>query len=65
MAGFFLGIWYKNKTMQYGGTIVVRQDELREKTVYSLILDEYPEKLQFEKVIVFKVENPKESSDRE
>ena len=38
----------------YTGTIRVSKNE--EKTVYSLILDEYPEKLEFKKEVVFRVD---------
>lgn len=61
---FFWG-WYMGKFRDYSGTIVVEHDELTEKTVYSLVLDEYPEKLEFKKVVVFRVDVPKEDSNRE
>jgi hypothetical protein len=48
---------------RYGGTIYVTHRE--EKTLYSLVLDEYPESLEFKKEIVFKVDALGEESHRE
>jgi hypothetical protein len=45
------------------GTIYVTHGE--EKTLYSLELTEYPEKLEFKKQVVFKVEASSESPVRE
>jgi hypothetical protein len=64
LTGFAIRSWMTTQFRKYSGTLVVRTDELRDKVVYSLVLDEYPEKLAFEKVVVFKVENSEESSDR-
>ena len=38
------------------GTIVIDRDILTERTVYSLVLDDYPEKLEFKKMVVFNVD---------
>lgn len=62
--GFGLKSWMTYKFRDYSGTLVVDKDELREKTVYSLVLDEYPEKLEFKKVVIFKVDTSAKSSDR-
>ena len=62
--GFFIRVWIDHRFKEYSGTIVVDTDELREKTVYSLILDDYPEKLEFKKEVVFKVDTSEQSSDR-
>jgi hypothetical protein len=56
MIGFLVRIWWTAKFRNYDGTIYVTQDDRLEKTVYSLILDDYPEKLKFEKRVVFKVD---------
>jgi len=62
--GMFLRSWIFYKRQKYSGTIVVNKDRLSEKTVYSLVLDEYPEKLEFKKVVIFKVDSSEQSSDR-
>ena len=54
--GVFLGAWLLSRLREVSGTIHVTHDELTEKTVYSLELEEYPEKLEFKKVVVFKVD---------
>lgn len=63
--GFILKGWIDYKFQDYSGTIIVDRDDLREKTVYSLVLDEYPEKLEFKKVVIFKVDTSEQSSNRE
>ena len=45
----------------YSGTMLVSKEDLTEKTVYTLVLDDYPEVLQFKKSVVFKVEAADES----
>lgn len=62
--GFLIKTWMNGRFREYGGTIVVATDDIREKTVYSLVLDDYPEKLEFKKEIVFKVDTSAKSSDR-
>jgi hypothetical protein len=62
--GFLLKSWIIFRFSNYSGTLVVDTDELYEKTVYSLVLDEYPEKLEFQKVVVFRVDTSAKSSDR-
>lgn len=63
IVGYFLKTWMIARFMDYSGTIVVNRDEVREKTVYSLVLDEYPEKLEFKKVVIFKVDTSDENSE--
>jgi hypothetical protein len=63
--GFLFKGWIDFAFRDYSGTLVVNRDDLSEKTVYSLILDDYPEKLEFKKVVIFKVDKPDESSNRE
>lgn len=62
--GFILHIWMINKFKYYSGTLVVDVDD-RDKIIYTLVLDDYPEELKFKKVIALKVDAPAESSDRE
>jgi hypothetical protein len=57
----FKSYWHKRFT-EYNGTIVVNTDVRTEKIVYSLVLDDYPETLQFKKMVLFKVEK---ESDRD
>jgi len=54
MAGFILRGYVSARFRDYTGTIVVTKKE--EKTVYSLILDDYPDKIEFQKQVVFRVE---------
>lgn len=72
VAGFYLGFlvgylckaWLTNRFKDYSGTIYVSHDDLSEKVVYSLVLEDYPEKLEFKKVVVFKVDTSEEDHDR-
>lgn len=61
--GFFLRSWMGRRFKDYSGTMLITHKE--EKTMYSLVLDDYPEKLEFKKEVVFKVDASKESLDRE
>jgi len=54
--GFLIKSWLLAKFRASSGTIVVKRDGLTEKTVYSLVLDDYPEKLEFKKLVIFKVD---------
>ena len=65
LSGFALKTWMTYRFRDYSGTIVVGTDTRREKTVYSLVLDDYPEKLEFKKEVVFKVDTSAQSSIRE
>ena len=56
VTGYFIKTWLSHRPKEFDGTIYVNKDELTEKIVYSLELDEYPEKLAFKKVIIFKVD---------
>ena len=59
IAGFFL----KRLVTHPTGTILVTEQD--EKTVYSLELDEYPEKIAFRKEVVFKVDASQVDLSRE
>lgn len=65
LVGFILSAWIMSSFRKYSGTIVVNKDDLSDKTVYSLVLDDYPETLQFKKVVIFKVDTSEKSSHRE
>jgi hypothetical protein len=54
LIGYGARVWMVRRFTDYTGTIHVSKNE--EKTVYSLILDEYPEKLEFKKEVVFRVD---------
>jgi hypothetical protein len=54
MAGYILRSYVSKRFLDYTGTIVVTKKE--EKTVYTLVLDDYPEKIEFQKQVVFRVE---------
>jgi hypothetical protein len=64
LAGYLFKSWMNSKFKDYSGTIIVDTDELAEKTVYSLVLDDYPETLVFKKEVVFKIDTSVKSSDR-
>ena len=55
-----------DKFKHYSGTIEVTKTE--GKTLYSLVLSDYPEKLEFQKEVLFRIEtvdSPGESPVRE
>jgi hypothetical protein len=59
LAGVLIGLlamgWYKQRTTYQGTIVVTRNDG---KTYYTLVLEDYPEKIEFQKTVVFKVESP-------
>jgi len=64
MAGYILRSYVSKRFLDYTGTIVVTKKE--EKTVYTLELDDYPERIMFQKQVVFRVEpSGVEDLDRE
>jgi len=60
--GFLLKRWLVRRA-SYSGTIFVTHEN--EKTLYSLELAEYPEKLEFKKQVVFKVDASEVNLNRE
>lgn len=62
LVGFLLKAWMDYRFTNYTGTILVTHD--KEKTVYSLILDEYPDSIEFKKEVVFKVDASDVELDR-
>lgn len=54
----FLIKWWLTHRANYGGVIYVSRHE--GKTVYSLVLSDYPEKIELRKTILFKVDTPNE-----
>jgi hypothetical protein len=62
--GFVLGYLFKRWLIHrgVGGTIHVTKE--REKTLYSLELDDYPDTIIFQKEVVFKVDASEQSLDR-
>jgi hypothetical protein len=63
LVGIVLRGWMTHRFKSYTGTILVTHDE--EKIVYRLILDEYPDAIQFKKEVVFKVDAPEENLNRD
>jgi hypothetical protein len=53
--GYITKTWLFARYRGYSGTIVIDRNDVTEKTVYSLVLDDYPEKLEFKKMVIFKV----------
>lgn len=64
VAGYVLKAWLTARFKDYSGTIVVDTDDFANKTVYSLVLDDYPEKLEFKKEVVFRIDSPKKKTRR-
>jgi hypothetical protein len=54
VVGFLLHWWLVKASS--GGVIVVTKES--GKTVYSLVLDDYPEKLEFKKRVMFRIDAP-------
>lgn len=57
--GFMFGFLARSTVFNrnnYTGTIVITKEN--NKTLYSLILDDYPEKIAFREKAVFKIETP-------
>lgn len=61
VVGFLIKLGLVRMT-NYSGTILVTHNA--GKIFYSLVLDDYPEKIEFKKKVIFKVEAPERSSDR-
>jgi len=55
LVGYFTRGWVAYRFSRSTGTILVSKDE--GKTVYSLILDDYPEKIELQKHVLFRVED--------
>jgi hypothetical protein len=53
LAGYLIRGWVAYRFSRSTGTIVVSKDEGR--TMYSLILDDYPEKIELQKHVLFRV----------
>ena len=62
LVGILVRSWLQHRT-DYSGTIQVTRSA--EKTLYSLVLDDYPETIEFKKNVLFKVEASDQSRDRE
>lgn len=60
--GFFIKQWLNSKN--YSGTIFVKREKDSEKLIYSLELDDGPEKLEFKKIVIFKVDTSGKSLNR-
>ena len=54
IVGFFIRALFTYKDVAIGTIHVIRD---REKTVYSLELENYPEELRFKKEVIFKVDS--------
>lgn len=61
-AGFLLRAWVAHRH-SYDGKIVVTHS--RNKTLYSLELEDYPDKIEFKKEVILKVDASNESLNRE
>jgi nitrogen regulatory protein PII-like uncharacterized protein len=53
MTGFFLRAWLGSRS-RYDGVIFVTKED--HKTLYSLVLEEYPDAITLKKEVVFKVD---------
>jgi hypothetical protein len=50
--GYILRTWLQYRS-SYNGILIIGKDE--GKTVYSLVLDDYPDKIEFRKEVILKV----------
>ena len=62
VAGFLVQGWLGYRR-SYDGKIVVTHD--RHRTLYSLELEDYPDKIEFKKEVILKVDASDESLDRD
>lgn len=62
MIGFAVKRWLAHRK-DYVGTILISHKD--QKLVYSLVLDDYPETIQFKKEVVFKVDTTPDTLDRD
>jgi hypothetical protein len=62
MIGFAVKRWLISRK-SYDGTILVSHED--QKTLYSLELDDYPEKIALQKEVVFKVDTTPETLNRD
>lgn len=65
LLGFLIGWWALHRFRSYNGVINIESDEIRDKSVYSLILYDDPESIRFENELLFKVDTSVEEADRE
>jgi hypothetical protein len=66
VAGLYLGFFIRAllaRRTSYTGVIHIYDG--KEKTVYSLELNEYPEEIRFKKEVIFKVDAPEENLNRD
>jgi hypothetical protein len=63
LLGFIFKAFLTNKFEEYSGIMYIRKDE--ERIVYSLVLNEDPETLEFKDILIFKVETSEEDLVRE
>jgi hypothetical protein len=57
MIGYILRTWLQYRT-SYNGLIIIGKAE--GKTVYSLVLDDYPDKIELRKEVILKVVSEEE-----
>jgi hypothetical protein len=62
MLGYLLKMWIHSRS-EFNGAILISKEH--DKTVYSLVLDDYPEKIEFKKEVILKVVASTESPNRE
>jgi hypothetical protein len=60
--GFIIKSWLQYRTGYNGALLVTKEED--NKKVYSLMLDDYPEKIEFKKEVILKVVASTEESDR-
>ena len=61
LTGIIIKTWLIYRA-SYNGAILISKES--DKTVYSLLLDDYPEKIEFKKEVVLKIVASDESPDR-
>lgn len=63
LVGYLAKAWLTYRFSDYSGVMIVSKDE--GKTLYSLVLEDYPEKLEFKKHVHLRVVESEENPDRE
>jgi hypothetical protein len=59
--GYAIRSWLQYRT-GYNGVLIIGKEN--DKKVYSLALDDYPEKIEFKKEVILKIVAQAEESDR-
>lgn len=65
VGGFLLQSWMTSKFLDISGVMEIKKDSETDRILYSLILNDDPENLEFKKLIIFEVVTPEENLNRD